>query len=534
MNTLDEEGPHSFELYKVGDDGNRPWGHYTVIGVGELEDGEDYCEKWITVEPGKILSLQSHNFRAERWRVEEGTLTVILDGERFVLEEGETIDIPLRAIHCMANLTEKPCKVYEKQTGACREEDIIRYVDVYGRAKKDLLEERVRSSTVLYAQILKEIEEFSISSADKAVVVPVILCGGSGTRLWPWSREKFPKQFIRMLGDNSLLQETVDRCRRITGASSEQIVAVTLSDMRDPVVEQLNAITGAHMMDHVLSEPDARNTAAAIAYAALYVRTIFGDDAVMWVLPADAYMGREDNLKASYVHALEAAKKGCIVTFGIQPTRPETGYGYINRGASLDGDNVFKADGFYEKPDRATALSYIESGTFLWNSGMFLFQTGSVLAEFERYAPAILDGVRAAMEAGSEKHPDAVLYRAVEKQPFDKAIMEKTDAVAVVPCDPDWSDVGSWESLWELKERDEDGNATQGRVACHDTKDCLILGDGKRLIACAGLEDLVIVDTGDVLLVTDRKTADPLKQLVGKLKEDDVPEVLTRLSGADS
>ncbi len=333
------------------------------------------------------------------------------------------------------------------------------------------------------------------------------------------------------MGSNSLLRETMERSRRLTGATGDQIVTVTLGDLQGTVHAQLGANAQTNTAEaanlHILSEPSARNTAAAVAYAALYVRAHFGEDAVMWILPADHHMGREDALKAAYEDGLKAAAQGCLVTFGITPTRPETGYGYINLGPSLIEGRVFRANGFFEKPNRETAETYLQAGTYLWNSGMFLFRTATVLNEFQSHAPDILAGVRAAIEkTGDDTHPDAALYAAVAAQPFDKAIMEKTDTVAVVPCDPDWSDIGSWESLWELKDRDANGNAIQGRVVCHDTKNCLVLSGGKRLIACAGVENLAIIETADALLITTRTSADPLKGLVTRLKADQAPEVI--------
>ncbi|MCB1579664.1 MAG: mannose-1-phosphate guanylyltransferase [Rhodospirillales bacterium] len=366
-----------------------------------------------------------------------------------------------------------------------------------------------------------------MSKADIKTVIPVILCGGSGTRLWPYSREDHPKQFLNLFGKKSLLQETIARTMRIADVPEDHIITVTLDDLRAEVVEQLVAI-GPGTQNHILSEPSPRNTAAAVAYAALYIKLTFGDNAYAWILPADHHIQNEQALHEALAAALEAAEQDYIVTFGIQPTRPETGYGYINVGQPLEGASARKANAFFEKPDKETASTYLKESTYLWNSGMFLFQTGTVLRQFDEHAPEILMQVRKSMEAGKTDLPNAELYAEVAKQPFDKAIMEKTGDVAVVPCDPEWSDIGSWESLWEIREKDKNGNVIEERVVCHDTKNCMILPEGKRLVACAGIEDIVIIETPDALLIADRTNTNSLKDLVEKLKNDKTTEVLRK------
>jgi len=366
-----------------------------------------------------------------------------------------------------------------------------------------------------------------MSRADIKTIVPVILCGGSGTRLWPHSRENHPKQFLNLFGEKSLLQETATRAMRVASAAENNIVTVTLDDLRAKVIEQLVAI-GPGTQNHILSEPSPRNTAAAIAYAALYIRSIFGDNAYAWILPADHHIQNEQALRDALMAGLKAARQGYIVTFGIKPTRPETGYGYINVGEPMEGGSARKVKEFVEKPDKETAQSYLKEGTYLWNSGMFLFQTDTVLRQFDEHAPEILMQVRKSMEAGKPDLPNAELYAKVAKQPFDKAIMEKTGDVAVVPCDPEWSDIGSWESLWEIREKDKNGNVIEERVVCHDTKNCVILAEGKRLVACTGIEDLVIIETPDALLIANRTNTNSLKDLVEKLKNDKTAEVLRK------
>lgn len=351
------------------------------------------------------------------------------------------------------------------------------------------------------------------------IIVPVILCGGSGTRLWPASREKNPKQFLNLMGeDYSLLQETARRALRISGASSDCLVTVTLGGLRDGVARQIAGIY-PDSVRHILSEPSARNTAAAVALAAHYVRETFGEKAVMWVLPADHHIGDENALGMALRDALEAVAQGHLLTFGIRPTRPETGYGYIRLGEKLMGEDVHRADAFVEKPDIQMAREYLDSGIYLWNSGMFLFEAGYVLDQFRRHAPAIIDGViEAVREGGSLNAPASARYAAIASEPFDVAIMEKSLHVAVVPCNPAWSDIGSWESLWEIRAKDQDGNVKEGRAACVETRNCLVQAQG-RLVACVGVENIVVVETADAVLIADRSNGDAMKKLVATLKK---------------
>lgn len=350
-------------------------------------------------------------------------------------------------------------------------------------------------------------------------IVPVILCGGSGARLWPESRESHPKQFLALMDDFSLLQNTIRRALRITGSAAQNLVTVTLGAMAYQVKAQLGEVD-AQATKHILCEPSARNTAAAVAYAATYIEKQFGGDAFMWVLPSDHHIGRDEILQSALENGLQMARKGYLVTFGITPSHPETGYGYIQFGeAVIPGARIAKA--FVEKPNEETARRYVESKEYLWNSGMFLFQVSTVLDHYRVHAPRILDGVLAAVRSGKV---DATIYREIASQPFDVAIMEKSPCVAVVPCDPVWSDIGSWRSLWELKEKDLNGNATQGHAVCYDTRNCYIKSSS-RLVACAGLDDIVVVETADSVLVTRNGNSDALKILVKGLKDNGRKEV---------
>ena len=348
------------------------------------------------------------------------------------------------------------------------------------------------------------------------LVIPVILCGGSGTRLWPVSRECQPKQFLNLLGEFSLLQDTARRAINIAGADVAHVVTVTLDKLKDQVEQHMSAINPLAAR-HILSEPCARNTAAALAYAASYVRDVFGEDSIMWVLPSDHYIGNELALKAALEHAIEAANNNYLVTFGIKPSRADTGYGYIKTGAPLGSAGVCMVKKFVEKPDFETAHAYVESGDYLWNSGMFVFKTKTVIEQFSYYELAIIEGVQKAMATGTAYYPEAGKYAELINKPFDKAILEKSDRVVTVSCDPAWSDIGSWESLWEIRSKDEDGNALEGRTMCQDTRDCFVLSK-KKLIACVGIEHLIIAETDDAILIADRRNAVGMKELVNNLK----------------
>lgn len=362
------------------------------------------------------------------------------------------------------------------------------------------------------------------TNAMSTLVVPVILCGGSGTRLWPASRDQHPKQFLNLMGENSLLQETALRALRTTNAVLDNVVTVTLGSLSHQVAEQLSALEG-RASQHILSEPSARNTAAAVAYAASYIEALWGPDALMLVLPADHHIGNEAALSAAFTQGIAAAAEGYLVTFGIEPTRPDTGYGYIRLGDELSLKSVHQAAAFVEKPKLDVAKAYVESGEYLWNSGMFLFKAGQVLSQFQTHAPHILEAVREAMIAGQKGAPDSALYAAIPSEPFDKAIMEKTPSVAVIPCNPAWSDIGSWESLWDIREKDAASNVIEGAPVLVDSTGCLVISKSDRLVACAGVSNLVVIDTGDTIFIGDRSNSDSLKALVAALKKSGYPQV---------
>ncbi len=357
-------------------------------------------------------------------------------------------------------------------------------------------------------------------------IVPVILCGGSGTRLWPLSRESMPKQFLNLVGDHTLLQNTALRAMSVSGAAPEHVVTVTLGSLKREVISQLNDVDPS-LTQHVLGEPLARNTAGAVAYAAQYIWQTFGADTVMWVLPADHHIADEPALKASFEQALRASADDHLVTFGITPSRPETGYGYIKLGAKSDAGEFYAVDSFVEKPNLETAKSYLEAGNYLWNSGMFLFQTGTLLENFRWHASEILEIIQGALKGNPAalRNISAEQYAKLPSEPFDVAIMEKSTRIAVVPSDPAWSDIGSWTSLWEILDKDENGNSVSGKVRLHDSHNCLVQAQD-RLVACAGLKDLIVVETPDSILITSKTHTDSMKVLVTELKKASAAEVL--------
>lgn len=345
---------------------------------------------------------------------------------------------------------------------------------------------------------------------------PVVLSGGSGTRLWPLSRQNQPKQFLSLMGDRSLYQETVLRANALPGARPP--VTVCSEDHRFMVGEQLQEIGVAG--GGILLEPVARNTAPAIALAALHV---LGQDpdATMLVLPADHLIEDAEAFRAAVTAALKLAGDGWLVAFGIRPDYAETGYGYILRGEAL-GESGCRIDRFVEKPDLATAEGYVAEGSYAWNSGMFLFNARRFLEELERHAPAISAAARAAYASAKSDldfiRVDGAAFGASPSDSIDYAVMEKTDRAAMVPVSCGWSDIGSWSSLWSVAERDDDGNRHEGDVISVDSTGSLVRASERRMIATIGVEDLVIIDTADATLVARKDRVQDVKLVVDRLK----------------
>jgi mannose-1-phosphate guanylyltransferase/mannose-6-phosphate isomerase len=344
-------------------------------------------------------------------------------------------------------------------------------------------------------------------------IVPVILSGGSGTRLWPLSREAYPKQFLPLVGNYTMLQATWKRVASIAGAAP---IVVANQEHRFMAAEQLRECKVVPQA--LILEPVGRNTAPAIAIAALQALAA-GDDALLLVLPSDHVVRDEAAFHAAVRQAAAAAEAGKLVTFGIVPTAPETGYGYIKAAA---GEGVRPVDRFVEKPDLATAQQYVASGEYYWNSGMFLFKASRYLKELESVQPAILAACRKALDNAARDNDfirlDAAAFAASPNDSIDYAVMEKTADAAVVPLDAGWNDVGSWSALWEVSDKDADGNACHGDVMALDCKNSYAYGS--RLIAMVGLQDVVVVETDDAIFVGHKDRVQDVKEIVGRIKKD--------------
>ena len=348
------------------------------------------------------------------------------------------------------------------------------------------------------------------------MLIPVILCGGVGSRLWPVSREQHPKPFMLLSDGQSLVQKAFVRGATLPDVA--ELLTVSNRDLLFKARDHYRAVNDQQLPTSFILEPFGRNTAAAVAAAALYVQQAHGPDALMLVLAADHLIANTKAFAEAVAQASTLAAQGRLVTFGVQPTAPETGYGYIE----ADGHRVLR---FVEKPSLEKAQDYLASGRFLWNSGMFCFSARTVLAEMARHCPAILEATQACLQASTSASGkqfkqielDATLFADVPDESIDFALMEKSDQVAVVPCDIGWSDIGSWSAIGELTPADRDGNRVQGEAVLHDTQDCIVQGGG-RLIATVGVHDLVIVDTPDALLVADRARSQDVKHVFAKLK----------------
>lgn len=343
-------------------------------------------------------------------------------------------------------------------------------------------------------------------------MIPVILSGGSGTRLWPLSREGFPKQFLNLVGEETMLQATWNRVKTVASAAP---IVVAGEEHRFMVAEQLREAGCSNPV--ILLEPVARNTAPAIAVAALEAVSN-GDDPLLLVLPSDHVIADVHAFQEALRTASAAAETGQLVTFGIVPTAPETGYGYIQ---SAGGEGVRPVERFVEKPDAATAEAYVASGSYFWNSGMFLFKASAYLDALAIHQPAMLDASRAALAKAHRETDfvrlDRAAFEASPSDSIDYAVMEKTDAAAVLPIDVGWNDVGSWSALWEVAEQDSDGNAHHGDVLAEQCRNTLAWSD-QRLVTLLGLEDVVVVDTADAVLVAHKDKVQDIKGIVGKLK----------------
>lgn len=344
-------------------------------------------------------------------------------------------------------------------------------------------------------------------------VLPVVLAGGAGTRLWPLSRELYPKQFLKLTAGQTMLQETL---RRLDGLDCAAPYLICNEDHRFIVAEQCRAI-GVECGAIVL-EPAARNTAPAIALAALQAMS-GGDDPVLLILAADHHIADPAAFRAAVTIGADLVREDQLLTFGVVPEVPETGYGYIKAGAAI-GAGAHQVARFVEKPDLATARKYLAEGGYFWNSGMFMFKASTYLKELETHRPDIFKACREAAKTMSSdldfKRPGAEFSKCPSES-IDYAVMEKTRRSVVLPANFGWSDVGSWKALWEVSQRDKDGNHIRGDVVTVDTTGSLLISEG-RLLATVGIDDLMVIETADAVLVAQRDHAQDVKRIVEKLR----------------
>lgn len=368
------------------------------------------------------------------------------------------------------------------------------------------------------------------------MIIPVILSGGAGSRLWPLSRSLYPKQLLPLTCPQTMIQETCLRVHQQSGMAPPMIICN--QEHRFLIAEQLrqaNINPG-----HIVLEPGGRNTAAAVAIAAILAAREHGPDTILFVMPADHVVRHKDRLIDAIHNAAHAARtKGGIVTFGVMPDYPETGYGYIRIGQQIDqADNtmpilgpVFEVDRFVEKPSREIAASYLADGRYLWNSGMFLFRAGDMLDELKVYSPDTVSAVSKAVDNARQDldflrlEPDT--FNTAPDISIDVAVMEKTARAMVIPVDLGWTDVGSFDSLWQTLPHDPHGNALAGDVMLHDTRNSYIRSDGM-LTAVIGVENMVVVVNDDAVLVAARDRAQDVKKIVEQLNRENRPEATTR------
>lgn len=351
------------------------------------------------------------------------------------------------------------------------------------------------------------------------MILPVIMAGGTGSRLWPMSRELYPKQFLRLYGEQSMLQETVTR---LNGLGASEPLVICNEEHRFLVAEQLRQIN--RLSKNIILEPVGRNTAPAITLAALSAIDE-GSDPLLLVLAADHVIENPEAFHQAVQNAIPFAEQGKLVTFGIVPTGPETGYGYIQRGMELGSnvESIYRVQRFVEKPNLPTALQYLETGEYYWNSGMFLFRAKRFLEEMATFRPDILQACLKAIETLEPDEQqnfirvDKESFSACPDESVDYAVMEKTTDAIVVPLDAGWNDIGSWAALWDVNNKNAAGNAVTGDVFTHNAENCYINTDEK-LVAAIGVENLVIVNTKDAVLVIDKSQVQDVKKVVEYLK----------------
>lgn len=363
---------------------------------------------------------------------------------------------------------------------------------------------------------------------EQVTILPVILAGGSGTRLWPLSRELYPKQLLPLVDEQTMLQNTVQRLSGLGGVEAPMLICN--EEHRFLVAEQLRVI--GMKPSAIILEPVGRNTAPAVTVAALTALSM-NSDPILLILPADHHIHQVDLFRQTVLAGAELSCQKLLVTFGIVPHSPETGYGYIRKGdrisTTAQGLEAMAIGRFVEKPDVNTARQYVESGKYFWNSGIFMFKASLILEELANYAPEIVEACKSAFEARTTDldfdRLDPEAFRACPSDSIDYAVMEKTRNGAILPLTAGWNDLGSWSALWDVKEKDESQNVRVGDVITHDVSHCY-LHAGTRLIAAVGLRNMVVVETPDAILVSPSEKVQEVKSLVQKLKAGGREEAL--------
>lgn len=359
-------------------------------------------------------------------------------------------------------------------------------------------------------------------------MIPVVLSGGSGTRLWPLSRSSYPKQFLSITEKKTLFQLTLERIHSLNQALSnfQNPIIVTNENHRFIVAEQLRQ---AKTSAEILLEPIARNTAPAIA-AAAELALSRGEDPILLILAADHVIEKQEAFNQAIAVGLAAAELGKLVTFGIVPTAPEIGYGYIKAQQKVEHSDLksYPVAQFVEKPNRATAEQYIADGSYLWNSGMFMFKASIYLKELEKFNPAIVKNAKNAIQNSKNDldfvRLDKVSFEQCPEDSIDYAVMEKTEHAVVVPLNAKWNDVGAWNSVWEVSQKDENGNSLRGDVITQDTHNSLIHAE-TRLVSTLGVENIVVIETADAVLVAAQSKVQDIKKIVEKLKSNQRCEI---------
>lgn len=347
------------------------------------------------------------------------------------------------------------------------------------------------------------------------MIYPVILSGGVGSRLWPTSRALYPKQLLPLVSERAMLLETA---LRVTGEDRFADPIIVSNDEHRFIIAQQMRDAGIAPLAHIL-EPEGRNTAPAAAAAAAFVQA-HDPEGILLVLPADHHIADIDAFRTAVSRGAALAEAGKLVTFGILPSGPETGYGYVKRGDALEGGDAFAVERFVEKPDLETARSYLAEGGYDWNAGIFMFRADAILAEMKIHCPEIAACATEAVMKGARDldflRLDPQAFAACPSDSIDYAVMEHVSSAVVVPVDMGWSDIGSWSALWEIGTKDEQGNVLAGDILAEDTRNCFVRAEAG-LVATVGLENLIIVETGDALLVAARDRVQDVKKVVERL-----------------